>query len=211
MEEEIKKYYDKIIEYSRESDEEYIIRDVEEYLIINSLDTIINNNLDYLLKDSFLCYLSLTHLGLSELHLCSRDEKMRRSIVVSYCTSALIDIKRDVWPKYICMLDDDFKEACNIANSYTRELARSFMKYHYRIQDIFNVVYVVLAYCYMNNCLKAFPEYIKYFLDDPYQTLEDLYMNDIISRQGVRLGDEVDDLYDRIFNIIDSFKRTKIE
>lgn len=211
MDEEIKKYYDKIIEYSRESDEEYIIRDVEEYLIINSLDTIINNNLDYLLKDSFLCYLFLTHLGPSELHLCSRDEQMRRTIVVSYCTSTLIDINTENNNHYIDLLDDDFREACNVANNYTRELAKTFMKYHYRIQDIFNVVYVVLAYCYMNNCLKSFPEYIKYFLDDPYQTLEDLYMNDIISRQGVRLSDSVDVLYDRIFNIIDSFKRIKIE
>ena len=194
MEEEIKKYYDKIIEYFDEEEQHRSLRDVEKDLISKSLENIVNNNLDYLLKDSFLCFTINSIIGPSELYLCSRDEKMR-----------------DVWPKYICMLDDDFKEACNIANSYTRELARSFMKYHYRIQDIFNVVYVVLAYCYMNNCLKAFPEYIKYFLDDPYQTLEDLYMNDIISRQGVRLGDEVDDLYDRIFNIIDSFKRTKIE
>lgn len=211
MEEEIKKYYDKIIEYFDEEEQHRSLRDVEKDLISKSLENIVNNNLDYLLKDSFLCFTINSIIGPSELYLCSRDEKMRRSIVVSYCTAALIDIKRDVWPKYICMLDDDFREACNIANSYIRELARSFMKYHYRIQDIFNVVYVVLAYCYMNNCLKSFPEYIKYFLDDPYQTLEDLYMNDIISRQGVRLGDEVDDLYDRIFNIIDSFKRTKIE
>ena len=58
--------------------------------------------------------------------------------------------------------------------------------------------------------MNDFNEIIKYFIDDPYKTLEDLYMNDVISRQGVNIFENYNKLYNRIFNIIDSLNKPKI-
>ena len=65
------------------------------------------------------------------------------------------------------------------------------------------VVCTILSCCAYNKNLDQFESIGKPFMDDPYKTLEDLYMNDILDRFGTRYNvGETDRIIDRVTSLI---------
>ncbi len=204
-------YYNKIVYYCKKNSTSDIYEKRKDE-ICNLIKKIIDKKLDYLFKEAYLDYLSQSKIMIIVLFDLEDREMSRIDSIVTYFGEIESEYNKDINNRrsFVNLLDDETKAATLKVHDYIVNLRNTFQRYHYRIYDVYVVIYTVIAYCYINNKMNDFNEIIKYFIDDPYKTLEDLYMNDVISRQGVNIFENYNKLYNRIFNIIDSLNKPKI-
>ena len=204
-------YYNKVVYYCKKNSTSDIYEKRKDE-ICNLIKRIIDKKLDYLFKEAYLDYLSQSKIMIIVLIDLEDREMSRIDSIVTYFGEIESEYNKDINNRrsFVNLLDDETKAATLKVHDYIVNLRNTFQRYHYRIYDVYVVIYTVIAYCYINNKMNDFNEIIKYFIDDPYKTLEDLYMNDVISRQGVNIFENYNKLYNRIFNIIDSLNKPKI-
>ena len=181
--------------------------DIEKYL-----KEIIDNNLDYLLTDSLIAYICNSSLISLDLY-CLLDHYSRYSLLIYYFCNISSSLDPTVNPDdnsflFYRLMDEVSMNQAVEANKLIDHIYEDLDGYHYRLYDLEHIIYIVQAYCYINNKTSEFSTIIKRFMDDPYATLNDLYMNDISSFIGNNIDNDHDNkLVDRIISVIETKKK----
>ena len=201
-------YFDKILKESRyHSNQSEILNNTN--AIKKQLQIIVDNKLEYLLTDSLINYISrdsLVSLSLYQLH---NSQEERISLISSYFEEMCLFYKDQII--YFDLLDKDIKSMVIKASYYSTTLYKNYNNYHYRLYDIERIIYVIMAYCFINNKIDEFNNICNIFLTNPYQTLDDLYINDIRNPQGVYYTDTDEALYNRVITRIESNNKRTIK
>ena len=207
-------YYIEKIKYYSKLEKTYMNQKKYMPYIKEHIDSLINNNLDYLLTESYLDYLVYDGVASIRLYKLSDNIELRIEALVSYYQHIINVYKnRDskYYPNYVKLLDNDTKEATIKANNRIGYLYENYNRYQYRLYDVEKIIYIVLAYCHINKCMNDFDAICNIFIKNPYNTLEDLYLNDIRDPIGVSIHENDEILIDRVLSIINSNEKKKIK
>lgn len=206
-------YYNKILFYSKNNNYYDTVKSNEKN-IIDSLNIIVDNNLDYLLTDSFLCYICSENMVSLRLFRMYFNKYELIGLLSSYIKSICNEYKNndsDDYPLYIQMLDSNYKECMIKAFNKVRKLYSDYNKFNYRLYDVEHIIYIVLAYALINNRTNDLEELYSVFLNDPYKTLDDLYINGIRDPEDISLDNKDELLIDRVISKIERNKKREIK
>ncbi len=212
MENKVDYYLERIKKYSKQYNN-YMNQKKYFSEIRDMIQQLIDNNLDYILTDSLLNY--VVHNGISSIRLYQLTQGTTACIrsLSRYYKEIYTEFKRENkedYMYYIKLLDKETNEACIKAYNYIQNLYLNYDRYHYRLYDVEQIIYIVLAYCHLNKKLNEFDNVCGIFINNPYDTLDDLYINDIRDPIGSRISDNDELLIDRVITKIES-KNTLIK
>ena len=189
----IDKYYDKILLYSKEFDNDWYIekyeKDIKYYL-----NEIIKINKENILTDSILCYISADHAVVIELYAYSDIDIFTNIDFIKIYYESFIEhfIRGDIdYCLHYKLLTDDVKN--NIMESYNivKEIERLNLN-----RDVFNcMLYTTLSYCHVRNRINEFSNLWERLFNNRESIIEDMKLNDLRNP---------DDFSIRIINILEN-------
>lgn len=179
----------------------------------NNVISLIDQNLDYILTESLMNYITRDGVSSIRLYKLQGDICQRIGALSSYYKNICDEYSNKnekSYSKYIKLLDSETKEATIKAYNRIKYVYFNYSNYLYRLYDIEHIIYILLAYCHINKKLSDFDELCNVFIKDPYDTLEDLYINDIRNPMGATLFDREEPLIERVISKLESREKKKI-
>ena len=173
----IDKYYNKILLYSKEFDNDWYIEKNEKEMKYY-LNNIITRNKENILTDSILCYISVDHAVCCELSAYgSIDLSISIDFLKNYYESFIEHfVRRDIdYCLHFKLLNDDTKNMVITSYNIVKEIDRLNLN-----RDVFTcMLYTTLAYCHVKNRINEFNILWNNLFDNKELIIEDMKLNNL--------------------------------
>lgn len=188
-------YYSKIEYYYNDHFKNFSTRKSVREKVIDHLKTIIDKDRDYLLTDSFLDYCtSYGDYGLDKcLHALSCDNNEVIYCLMFYFLETMEEYLHRIKDHYLTfatLLDNDLHLIMRKLSKRIKPIEEIKLRGRYGRDDIKNIICIILAYYVINHKQGDLYEQCDVFLDDPENTLDSLYLNDIYNGDNTSSNEE---------------------
>ena len=180
-------FYYKKIEFSSKRNNTYDTFHQNKDKILSFLIQIVDNHLEFLLTDSMIEFICRKTYMTTELYCIVNGKYELINMLMIYFKTICAEYNKEPSKQDIILklLDNNTKDSTKKAYDFIKVLYDNYNRYHYRLYDIEKIIYIVLSYCLINNKMNEYDTIISKFIDNPYNTLDDLYINDILDPIGV--------------------------
>lgn len=173
----IDKYYNKILRYSKEFDNDWYIEKNEKDIKYH-LNEIIKLNKENIITDSVLCYISADHAVCCELYAYSNIDIFTNIDFIKFYYESFLDhfIRGDIdYCPHFKLLTDDVKNNVIASYNIVKEIERLNLN-----RKVFKcMLYTTLSYCHVRNRINEFNNLWERLFNNKESIIEDMKLNDL--------------------------------